>query len=92
MKSINDFKAFGFDMRPAIKGPNSVHEGIKWLAGLTKIVIDPVRCPKTASEFLNYEFEKDKEGNPITGYPDKDNHSIDAVRYAMEVVWRRRGL
>jgi len=27
MKSINDFKAFGFDMRPAIKGPNSVHEG-----------------------------------------------------------------
>lgn len=92
MKSINDFKALGFDMRPAIKGPNSVHEGIKWLAGLTKIVIDPVRCPKTASEFLNYEFEKDKEGNPITGYPDKDNHSIDAVRYAMEVVWRRRGL
>ena len=91
-KSINDFRSYGFDMRGARKGPNSVHVGMKWLAGLNKIVIDPVRCPYTFKEFVGYEYEKDKEGNPVTAYPDKDNHTIAAVRYAMEAVFTRRGL
>lgn len=91
-KSISDLRGLGFDMREAIKGPGSVHQGLKWLAGLNKIVIDPKRCPNAFREFTSYELEKDKEGNPITAYPDKDNHTIDAVRYAMEVVWRRAGL
>lgn len=91
-KTINDFKDLGFNMHPAKKGPNSVHLGIKWLQGLTEIVIDSRRCPLTYQEFRDYEFEKDKEGNPITAYPDVNNHSIDAVRYAMEVVSRRKGL
>lgn len=91
-KSIDDFQKWGFDMRAAKKGPNSVHNGIKWLAGLTQIIIDPVRCPHTAQEFRAYEYERDKEGNPTTNYPDKNNHSIDAVRYGMEVVWHKGGL
>lgn len=91
-KTINDFRDLGFNMQPAKKGPNSVHLGIKWLQGLTEIVIDSRRCPLTYQEFRDYEFEKDKEGNPITAYPDVNNHSIDAVRYAMEVVSRRKGL
>ena len=45
----------------------------------------------TAREFEEYELEKDKDGNIITGYPDKNNHHIDAVRYALERVWSRRG-
>ena len=48
-------------------------------------------CTNTAKEFLNYEYEKTKDGEPITAYPDKDNHSIDATRYALERVWKRRG-
>lgn len=91
-KSINDMRSFGYDMRGAQKGPNSVHEGIKWLQGLTKIVIDPIRCPNAYKEFTDYEYVKDKEGNPVTAYVDDKNHSIAAVRYAMEVVWKRRGL
>lgn len=92
MKSIDDFKSWGFDMRAAEKGPGSVHEGMKWLAGLTRIEIDPKACPKTFAEFMRYEYVRDKNGDPVTDYPDKDNHSIAAVRYAMEVVWKRRGL
>lgn len=92
MKSINDFNSYGFNMRGAIKGPGSVHTGIKWLAGLNKIVIDPHRCPQTFKEFVQYEYMRDKEGNPITDYPDKNNHTIDSVRYAMEVVNRQGGL
>ena len=90
-KSIGDYKSFGLFARGAIKGPGSVEYGMKWLQSLNCIVIDNARCPHTANEFLSYEYERDKEGNVISGYPDKDNHSIDMVRYAMEEVWRRKG-
>ena len=55
-----------------------------------EIVIDPGRCPNTAREFNCYLFETDKEGRPIAEYPDKDNHAIDAVRYALERRTRTR--
>ena len=42
-------------------------------------------------EFSQYQYELTKDGEPISAYPDKDNHCIDAVRYAMERVWKRRG-
>lgn len=90
-KSVGDYKSYGFCIYGAKKGQGSVEYGMKWLQSLTQIVIDPVRCPHTAQEFLNYEYERNKEDEIITGYPDHDNHHIDAVRYAMERVWRRRG-
>lgn len=90
-KSISDYRSYGLSAREADKGPGSVEYSMKWLQSLRKIVIDPVRCPETAKEFLNYEYERDKDGNVISGYPDADNHSIDMVRYAMSPVWKRRG-
>lgn len=90
-KSIGDYRDYGSNIRGAIKGPGSVEYSMKWLSSLSKIVIDRQRCPNTAREFEEYEFEKDKDGNVITGYPDKNNHHIDAVRYALERVWNRRG-
>lgn len=89
-KSIDDLKSMGFFIRGAQKGPGSVEYSIKWLCGLREIVIDNKKCPYTAREFLEYEFDKDKDGEIIGGYPDRNNHSIDAVRYAMEEVWRKR--
>lgn len=89
-KSIDDLKSEGFFIRGAVKGPGSVEYSMKWLCGLREIIIDNKRCPCTAKEFLEYEFDKDKNGDVIGGYPDRDNHSIDAVRYAMEEVWKRR--
>ena len=91
-RNVSDFKDYGFRMREARKGPNSVAYGNRWLQSLTAIVIDPARCPETAKEFSEYEYERDpKTGEVLEGYPDAANHSIDAVRYAMEPVWRRRG-
>ncbi len=90
-KSISSFRSMGFDMWAARKGPGSVEAGIKWLQSLPAIVIDPERCPETAKEFCEYEYERDpKTGEVLEGYPDAANHSIDAVRYALEPVWRRR--
>ncbi len=90
-KSIDDYRVEGIFARGAIKGPGSVEYSMKWLQSLNAIVIDNSRCPNTATEFLDYEYERDKEGNVISGYPDINNHHIDAVRYAMEDVWKRRG-
>ena len=90
-KSISDYRSYGINARGAEKGKDSVRYGMKWLQSLLKIVIDPVRCPETSKEFKKYEYELDKDGNPTSVYPDKDNHSIDAVRYAMEKVWKKKG-
>lgn len=90
-KSVADFKAYGAFIRPAKKGPDSVRYGIKWLQGLRHIYIDKNRCPETYYEFVNYEYERDRDGNFISAYPDADNHSIDAVRYALENYCNRRG-
>lgn len=90
-KSIADFKAYGAFIRGAEKGPDSIRYGMKWLQGLRHIYIDKRKCPNTWREFTQYEYEKDKDGNFISAYPDAENHSIDAVRYAMEKHYKRRG-
>jgi phage terminase large subunit len=90
-KSVGDFKSFGANIRGAEKGPESVRYSIKWLQGLTAIIIDPVRAPVHAQQFSNYEYERTKDGEIIDEYPDKDNDTIDDVRYATNLIWRRRG-
>lgn len=89
-KSINDYKDMGLPAKGAIKGAGSIDYGMKWLQVRT-IVIDPQRTPYTKEQIVNYEYERDKEGNVISGYPDKDNHSIDALRYALEKFYNKRG-
>ena len=90
-KSVGDYRSYGLLARGADKGPGSVDYSMKWLQSLTEIIIDNSRCPETANEFLNYEYERDKEGNVISGYPDKDNHGIDMVRYGTNSIWKKRG-
>lgn len=90
-KSVADFNKFGLSCVGAQKGAGSVAYSMKWLQQLNKIVIDPKRCPDTAKEFTCYEYEKTKEGDIISGYPDKDNHHIDAVRYGTEPIYRVPG-
>jgi phage terminase large subunit len=62
-----------------------------WLQSLNAIVIDPRRCPKSKDEFSSYEYERTKDGEIISGYPDANNHNIDAVRYATENLWQKIG-
>ena len=90
-KSIADFKAYGAYIRGAEKGPESIRYGIKYLQGFNHIYIDKRRCPLTYKEFSKYEYERDRDGNFISSYPDKNNHSIDATRYALEKFYNRRG-
>ena len=68
------------------KGPGSVEHGMRWLQSLGSIVIDPERTPHIAKEFAAYEYAMDRNGDFLPDYPDKDNHTIDASRYALETV------
>lgn len=91
-KSISDYKSYGgYGCRPAEKGPDSIVYSMKWLQSLSHIYIDPQRCPETLKEFANYEYERDKDDEIISGYPDHDNHHIDACRYGLERLWKRKG-
>ena len=90
-KSIADFRTYGAFIRGAEKGPDSVRYGIKWLQSLRHIYIDKRKCPNAWEEFTQYEYERDRDGNFISAYPDLNNHSIDATRYATERWWKRRG-
>lgn len=89
-KSVNDFRDSGLPARGAIKGPGSIEYGFKWLQ-TRKIVIDPARTPKALAELSSYEYERDKDGNVVSGYPDKDDHFISALRYAYEPHFNKRG-
>ena len=88
-KSIGDFTDAGLRVMGAKKGPDSVEYGMKWLQDLEAIIIDPIRCPNTAKEFLEYELEPDGKGGYLGRFPDRDNHSIDAVRYSREMDMRK---
>lgn len=90
-KSIADYNKFGLSCVGAQKGAGSVEYSMKWLQQLNKIVIDPRRCPDTAKEFTSYQYERTKDGDIISGYPDRDNHHIDAVRYGTEPIYRVPG-
>lgn len=90
-KSIDDYVSCGLRARGAEKGPGSLDYSFKWLQSLRSIVIDRARCPVAFDEFTQYEYDRDKNGSIISGYPDRNNHTIDAVRYATNRIWRRRG-
>lgn len=90
-KSVADFRAMRLPAQEAIKGPGSVEYGMKWLQRRT-IVIDRRRTPNAYNEFVGYEYERNKDGDIISGYPDENNHLIDATRYSLEPVSRKMGV
>lgn len=98
LKSIDELRdEYGMNVVPADKSPGSVAHGIKYLQDLEQIIIDPVRCPLAAKEFVNYALDTTRYGEVISKYPDKDNHSIDSARYMLNLqiiqakIERRKG-
>lgn len=84
-KSIAELIEHGIKRtRPAKKGAGSVEYGEKWLNDLEEIVIDPRRTPNIAKEYEDIDYQTDKDGNPKPRLEDKNNHAIDATRYAIE--------
>lgn len=83
-RSNDELRARGIKLKAAKKGSGSIEFGIRWLQNLNEIVIDPIRCPNAKREFCGYRFESDGNGGLRGEYPDRNNHTIDAARYALE--------
>lgn len=83
-RTINELRKLGLRKIQGVKkGPDSVRHGIKWLQDLNSIYINPITCPFTYKEFTRYEYAMNKLGEYTGELPDKNNHSIDATRYAL---------
>lgn len=81
-KSIAELQKYGVSATGAEKGKDSVTFGIQWLQQQT-IIID-VSCINTRNEFQQYKWKEDAGGHAIPVPVDKNNHLIDAIRYAYE--------
>ncbi len=69
----------------AIKGPRSLEEGVEFLKSFD-IVVHP-RCQHVIDELSMYAYQRDElTGQILPKLADKDNHTIDALRYACEGV------
>ncbi len=89
-KSIRSLQDQELRALPAKKGPGSVEFGIKWLASQIEIVVDPKRTPMFYKQAINYEYERDKEGNITSLLPSIDDDGIAALRYALERFFTRK--
>lgn len=83
-KSIAEIKRKGIErIKPAMKGADSIMSGIQFISQFD-IIVDE-RCTKTIEELNNYTWKKDKNTDEYYNEPvDTYNHSIDALRYAVE--------
>lgn len=88
-KSIAEMSDYGLRISGARKGPDSIDFGMRWLQNRAHIYIDKRRCPNTYKEFVAYEYDRNKDGQFISAYPDVNNHSIDAVRYGLSEIMNR---
>lgn len=86
-KSIDELKRLGLLAYPTSKGADSVMHGIQWLKN-KRLHVHP-SCKNMAHELSVYEWEKDRNGDPINKPIDRDNHCIDALRYALNKMITR---
>lgn len=83
-ETISHLRNNGFPrIAPALKGARSLEEGVEWLKSYD-IVVHP-RCKHLIDELTHYSYKTDTLTGQITSVlEDKNNHGIDALRYATE--------
>ena len=81
-KSIDEIRLHGYNVKPALKGKDSISIGIDRIKQkklhVTKRSVNLIR------ELRNYYWITDKEGKATNKPVDAFNHGIDALRYAIE--------
>jgi phage terminase large subunit len=81
----------GINIVAAEKWKGSIEDGIAWLKSHQRIVVHP-SCKRTYDELGKYSYKRDRRTQEITSdIEDRDNHCIDALRYALEPYVQRSG-
>lgn len=84
-KSNDDLIRLGITrIKPSVKGKDSVVNGIQAIQEY-KIIVNP-KCKNAFMELSTYCWAKDKQGNAINKPEDRNNHLMDAMRYAMQSI------
>jgi phage terminase large subunit len=81
-KSIYELRNMGISASAAVKGKDSVNYGIQWLQQQT-VIIDKA-CVNARNEISTYHWKEDKDGNALRIPVGKNDHLVDALRYAYE--------
>lgn len=78
----------GFIVSGVEKGKDTVEMGVKWLKSY-QLIINP-RCKLLEKELRLYSYEINKAGDILPKLEDKNNHCIDALRYAYEPLYKAK--
>lgn len=81
-KSIDELKLYGVNVIPSLKGQGSVNKGIQFVQNQTIYVTK--RSINLLKEYRGYLWLTDKTGKTINEPQDYNNHTMDAIRYALE--------
>jgi phage terminase large subunit len=80
-KSIEELHRMRWNVKPTVKGADSIMAGIDMLKRYElKVTAKSLNLIK---EFQNYKWIEDKNGNLLNKPFDNYNHAIDAIRYAV---------
>ena len=87
-ETISHMQNNGFPkIMPAVKGARSLEEGVEFLKSYD-IIVHP-RCKHVVDELIMYSYKVDPlTGKVLSVLEDKNNHTIDAIRYACESARR----
>ena len=84
---IDELRRMGWNVRPSLKGKDSINAGIDLLKRYKLNITSSSN--NAIQEFRNYKWKEDKTGK-LTNIPeDKNNHIIDAIRYATYSILSR---
>lgn len=91
-ETVSHMQQFGYPLMASVsKWTGSVEDGVAHIRSYESVVIHP-RCTHTADEFRLYSYRVDRLTNDVLpDLLDKNNHVIDALRYALEPLIRRIG-
>jgi len=84
---IDELRRMGHNIQPSLKGRDSVNAGIDLLKRFKIHLVSS--DDNLIMEFRNYKWVTDKTGKLTNTHVDKNNHLIDAVRYATYSIMSR---
>ena len=80
-KSIDELYRYGWNIKAATKGKDSIMLGIDLMKRYNIFITS--RSANTIQEFRNYKWLEDKNGNLLNKPEDKNNHAVDSTRYSI---------
>lgn len=88
-ETVSYMKRHGYRITAAVKGQGSLEDGVQFLKAFD-IIVHP-RCKHVINELTLYGYKIDPHTEEVLSeLEDKNNHTIDALRYALEEL-RRTG-